>query len=528
MSTTVAEPAGPPTGPVGNGAGGGPDAAVPTARREVRRAPPRFGGKPWWRPDCAAVITFWLGLLLLVPARLVVGPIGGAGRPAVLLGLALLAWWGVSRVVPYLVTRGRNPMRLALMVFGAAFVVIYGLDNGRGLPSIEARAADRQLLIILSLVGAALITADGVARRDRLDTLLKRFTVVAAIVALIGVIQFVFGIDLAAQVRLPGLRINDPFNAFKERGDVGFRRVNGTAGHSIEFGVVMAVLLPVALHYALHSGSRRERFWRWVVVTLIGVGVPFSVSRSGIIALAVIAVVLGIAWAPEVKLKATAVATMAVGVFSVVVPGLLGTIRSSFVNFDDDPSVEGRTSDYTIAFSYINDRPWIGRGPGTFMPSRYIVLDNEVLYTLVTTGYIGLGFLVMLVWAGVHVARKITRYGRDDTTRHLAQALMASVVASAVVMVTFDALSFAQYGGVLFFALGALGALWRLDRLGDQGTNPPRQTRLLKPWRSADRPEPHPLQQMFPRYSVEHGWRSRTYGGVATPAGPPTGGADRP
>ena len=179
--------------------------------------------------------------------------------------------------------------------------------------------------------------------------------------------------------------------------------------------------------------------------------------------------------------------------FSGVVPGLIGTIRSSFTNLSNDPSVEGRTEDYNIIFTYIGDRPWFGRGPGTFLPARYIVLDNEALYTLATMGYVGLVAVLALVICAMLVARNISRNAGDDASRHLAIALMAPVLAALLVSLTFDSLSFPIFSGLLFFIFGAIGALWRLDREGDRSGRIRRRTPLLKSWRSIEHYEPHGL-----------------------------------
>ena len=43
--------------------------------------------------DGATLLVIWTLLLILVPANLVVAPLGAAGSPAELLGLVAGAWW---------------------------------------------------------------------------------------------------------------------------------------------------------------------------------------------------------------------------------------------------------------------------------------------------------------------------------------------------------------------------------------------------------------------------------------------------
>jgi hypothetical protein len=482
-------------------------AAAPGRRRGV--APPQFGGKPWWRPDAVAVLTLWAALQMLVPTRLAFPAAGSAGHPAQLAGVGLLAYWACTYAVPYLTRRGRNPLRLALVGFGVATLFFYAIGVGRGLPPVEVSAADRKLIATASLIGVGVFTLDLVPSRQRLDTLLRRLTTFAMLGAVVGYLQFATDINLAERFTLPGLQPYKEFTGFKSRGAGDFLRVTGMSAHPIEFAVAMGLILPLAIHYAIYAPPKKRTF-RWFVVAAIAGGIPLSVSRSGMLAIAVVGIVMGVAWVPAIKRKALALTAVALAAMSVAVPGLLGTLRSMFTNWSQDDSVAGRTEDYSIVGDFIDRHPWFGRGPGTFLPSRYIVLDNEYLYTIVTTGFVGLVVLGAVVWAGMHVARRINRTGGDDATRHLAQALLATLWVAVVTSLTFDSLSFSMFAGLSFFLLGVIGALWRLDRAGDRGDTRPLPTPLLKGWRSREFPGPHPLQRAFPRYSAEHGWRRST------------------
>ena len=44
-------------------------------------------------PDAATVITLYVLLLILLPSRLIIGPLGAAGTPAQALGMLGLLWW---------------------------------------------------------------------------------------------------------------------------------------------------------------------------------------------------------------------------------------------------------------------------------------------------------------------------------------------------------------------------------------------------------------------------------------------------
>ena len=404
-----------------------------------------------------------LVLIFALPARMVLAPLGAAGRPAILYatGLALVWLLAVPRAGKGI---SRQPVRWLIGIYLAVQLVTYAAGFDRGLPALEARSADRWLLMSAAVAGLALFVADGVPDRVGLDRLLRRVLAGGAVMATIGSLQFLVGLDLTQYIQVPGLRANRDLIGIGERGD-GFARIAGTASHYIEFGVVLAMLLPLAIHFAFFSANRAQRLRRWSLVALLGSAVPFSVSRSGVLAAGVAFAVLFSVWPWRLRLNAIVVFSIAVLGYRLLQPGLLGTIRSLFTNAENDPSVQGRTDDYDIVFAYIGDRPWFGRGAGTFMPERYILLDNQFLNTWVSQGIVGLAAFLLLVLGGYYLARSARLRAAIDEDRHLGQALAASLMCGLVVSVTFDSLSFTTFTSLLFLLIGAAGALHRLVRL---------------------------------------------------------------
>jgi O-antigen ligase len=154
------------------------------------------------------------------------------------------------------------------------------------------------------------------------------------------------------------------------------------------------------------------------------------------------------------------------GAMTVVVPGLLGTIKSFFVNADDDPSIEGRTEDVETVISYFREAPFFGRGTGTFTPALYDFLDNQFFMHLIETGAVGMLGLIFFMVVAIWTARQVRRWTivRDRPTADLAQALVACIAVHFFTFATYDALSFRITGMSLFLIVGAAGALWRLER----------------------------------------------------------------
>lgn len=413
--------------------------------------------------DGVTVLTGLVLLLFFVPSRLVVGPLGSAGTPAAIVGLAAAWLWANGLIAPGLaLARGRQPVRLVVLAFAAAHLASYVAAFMRPLDFLEKNAADRGIITMASSVGIALIAADGIATRARLETLLRRIAFAGAGLAVIGIVQFTVGLDLAARIRVPGLTSQVSALTFIDQRSI-FRRVAGTTQHAIEFSVVLAILFPLALHLALYAPLGRRRRW-WLAVALIAVALPMSVSRTAVVGMAAVALMLIPSWSRHRRRRAVLGIALYAVVMKLVVPGLLGTIKSLFLNAGVDPSVSSRQADYDYVGRFISERPVFGRGFSTFIPTRYDFLDNQFLLSLIETGIVGLVSLLALFLVGMGVARGARLISTDPKTRDLGQSLAASVMVAVVTCATFDFLSFPTGRILVFLLVGCSGALWRLER----------------------------------------------------------------
>jgi len=421
--------------------------------------------------DATTLVSGYLGLLVLVPARYIFGPLGSMGTPAVLVGLVALAWWAIGRFAPALAptATGFQPIRTVVVLFAWVTVLTYGYGFARPLEELEVRSADRALIALVSLCGVALLVTDGVPRRERLEVLLHRLVGVAVVLACFGIVQFSTGLDPAGLLKLPGLQQARELRSIQEGGAV--RRVAGTALHPIEFGVVLAMALPVALHFAFHA-PRARRGRQWAAALTIAVALPMSVSRSALVAVAAVFVVLVPSWSWRRRSNVAAAVVLLLGAMQVAIPGLLGTLKSLVLNAGSDPSVQGRTDDYGPVLDLWRETPWLGRGFGTFLPERYRFLDNQYLGTLIDSGVVGVVALALLLLVALGVARGAERRAADAVTRSLARSLQAASAVAMATFFTFDALSFPMNAGVLFVIFGCSGVLWRLVREGEPGPAP--------------------------------------------------------
>ncbi|WP_324649599.1 O-antigen ligase family protein [Georgenia sp. H159] len=418
-----------------------------------------------WRLTTFAVLVVFLCLQFLIPARLVIGGLGSVGRPSVAVAVLLTFLWCVSARRAGGLPPGRQPVRWLLGGYLAVQLVGYAVAYDRQLPELEASSADRWLIFNVAMVGVALAVTDGVRTRRQLDVLLQTMVGLATVMAGVGILQFLRIFDLTRFIRIPGLQLNRDLIGVSARGDADFARVAGTANHYIEFGVVLALILPVALHYAFFAPRGRSSAGRWLCVALIASAIPLSISRSAVVTVAVAMGLLALAWPWRRRYNVLVIAVAGTAVFHVVNRGVLGTIRALFTNMDNDPSIQNRLADQAFVERMFAQRPWLGRGAGTVMPERYVLLDNQIYGTLVAGGVVGLVALGALFLVPYALARSTRLRAESEEARHLGQALAATMPAGLVASATFDSFSFATFVGVTVVLIGAVGALWRLEHM---------------------------------------------------------------
>lgn len=422
------------------------------------------------------LLILFLALQFLIPARLVIGGMGAAGRPSVAIGILLAFLWAVSAVRPHCLPRGRQPIRWAIGAFVFAQLIghVVGFDR---LPSeVQASSATRWLIFVTSIAGVTLAVADGVRTRGELDRVLQFLVMVASLMSVVGVLQFFGVVDLVQHIRIPGLSSNyDPLGV-ASRGTEGIPRVAGTANHYIEFGVVLALTLPVALHYALFSSPGARQWWRWTAVGLIALGIPLSVSRSAIVTVVVGMCLMAVIWPWRQRYNAFVLAVMTTAVFHVLNRGVLGTIGSLFMNVENDPSVTDRIERTARVLELWHQHPVFGWGAGMVTPEEFLLLDNQIYGFLLSGSVLALLAFGLLFLVPYALGRSVRLRGRDQETRHLGHALAVTMPAAVVASGTFDSFSFAAFVGMVCILIGATGALWRLDE-----TSPSRPLQVAEP-----------------------------------------------
>ena len=413
--------------------------------------------------DAVTLLTVYLFLLMAIPSPLTFSPLGGAGGPDTIFGVVLFVGYLVTLVVPPLaLDRGRQPIRVAAVIFGCAVVAAYISANRRVLPSLEQNGADRGVILILGWLGIMLVAADGIPSMERLKTFTRRIVFGATAISILAIIQFFTGLNASNYIKIPGLSTQIVFTDLLTRNNLN--RPSATAIDPIELACVLAICLPIALHWARFAPPGQAKR-RWLQAALIGIALPMTISRTAIIALVVIALVILPVWPTRVRRIAYGVIAVGVVGMYATIPGLIGEFRSLFGEVGTDTSSTSRTNAFSSAVPFVSQHPWFGRGFGTFLPATYFFTDDQYLLSLIEIGIVGLLCLLGLFITGWMTARNARRLSVDPETRHLAQCLAASVAVPTVTFATFDALSFPMAASLTFLILGCIGALWRLVRV---------------------------------------------------------------
>ena len=408
--------------------------------------------------DATTVLTIYVLLLLAIPSPMVVGPLGSAGAPSAIFAFGAFFLWVWFQVRRDRATGwGSQPVRMAALGWLLVMLVVYAHAMSSPIPADEISPADNGMLKIVGLTGILLVANDGISSLERHRTVLRRLVIGVGLIAALGVLQYATRQILVDRIAIPGLTSGAAEWTLAERS--GLARPSGTSTHPIEYGVVLTMVLPIAITFAMMSPTRR-----WLYRVLLGViafAVFLSISRSAILCAVVALLVLAVSWSGAARLRALAVLLALAVVVYLTVPGVLGTITRLFTGASDDPSITSRTGSYELAFQFFSASPLLGRGFGTFLP-KYWILDNGYLGLLIEGGILGVAGLLILVLVAAVAAGQARRAAVDDFDRALGQALLASVIAGACALAFFDTFGFPQSAGCFFLLLGLSGAMRRL------------------------------------------------------------------
>jgi O-Antigen ligase len=421
--------------------------------------------------------------LFLFPSDVVLRVIGAQGYVAGLVAFALLAAWLSSTVLGLHATESAHHTTRALIAaFAATSLVSWSLTAGPDLTAAERLSADRWILLIAASAGVALVAAEGLRSMEDVRRVLRALVAGGAFCGLVAALQYWAHVDLTTVLdhALPGFEVNSTYTSYQTRGALS--RVTGTAQHPIELGVVAGMMLPLAVTMALYD-RRRPAWLRWLPVALIGLSVPMSVSRSGVLAVLVACGVFVLLLPHRQRVVGIALTPVAVVAVFMLTPGYLSTLASYVGAGASDLSVSTRLGDYPLVERLVSQHPWFGSGGGTYFADNSLdILDNQYLKSAIELGIVvTLGLMVYLL-APILVAVMARGRSRDPELRTLLGALAGAAAAGAVSSATFDSFSFNTYVGLYSLVVGLTGACWLISHraagvAGETHHGPPESAR---------------------------------------------------
>jgi O-antigen ligase len=413
------------------------------------------------RAELSAVLLVYVVVLFAVPSRYTVGSFSVTASMLVGFVAITLAVYGKMLPSVSTVTRGVEPVLRAGMLLLLFIGLSYAVNNAGGIHEETMSSADRNLVAMLGLVGLVLAVTAGIRTHRQLQTLLGVLVVMAGVLALVGLAQYLVHFNVAQWVRLPGFRSSSHESFVYAR--AGLSRVAGTARHPIEYGIVSAALLPLALHYGYWARTERLREGSYAVAALLSVAIALSLSRSAIFGTLVSAMVLLPTWASTRRFKVIVSVLVMIPLLNVVAPGITTTIGDLFSGRAGAGSIDKRSDATSYGLERWSDAQWFGHGFGASAEST-IIIDNQWLNSLVEGGVVGLAALVGVIGSGVVSARKARSALRRPADRDLAQTVVAMLLSIAVGGFGLNIMRFPMVAGLLFLTLGVSGVLWRLAR----------------------------------------------------------------
>ena len=411
--------------------------------------------------DASNWLIVYLVLLLGIPETLSVASFGGSGSPANLFGILLFFRWLIARM------RGtiqpvRIPLRSALGILAIAYVISGIAAGRRPITSLELNAVERALIELASWVGVALAAMDGLRTRERMMRVIKGAVIGGLVLAAIGVIEYATPIDPINYIQIPGLSPNNPALLGILPVRDGLTRVTGPTTTPIEYADILVMLIGLAIPLVLNARPwRTKRIWIVCMGAML-VAFPLGVARTGFIAFAVVLIWVVPTWPRSWRRWLLAATPLALVAGKIILPGVGGTIIGLFraqAN-GSDSSASARTADYPVVWQYVLHRPFFGQGAGTFLPTIYRTLDNQVLLTVIEGGIVGLAAFFGVFVAAIRTTRVARRRITDRDDRLLGQCLGAVVAASMCVSFTFDEFSFSICTGLLFVTIGLCGSYY--------------------------------------------------------------------
>lgn len=430
---------------------------------------------------CRRVLLSWTGLLVLMTATVLLIPVRRfklpiplpfALEPYRVIIIVLVVATLISLCVDPRVTWQRTGFGGHIAIFFAGMLLSIGANIGplsdAGLLGSSVGALINYALLFSVFFLTRILLTSG----RRVTLLVEVLTVGGAVIgagaAMERVAHYNIFLKLGSLLQL---------QLMSEAGTIlrnGGARAFGSAQHPIALGVLLGMLMPLAVYQARHStwpSKKAPRTVFWVCcATSMGVGIICSVSRTSMVVLVVMAVI-GVRARPKLFRPLIFAGVPAALLASLVAPGVVLNMVRGFLSPKaliasqySDPGWRGsgRLADLGPNLVSAMQHPFFGTGVGsrivTGPTANALILDDQVLNTLLETGFVGIAGLAVLI---VGPVRRLRRFSLSPTTpaihTDLAVAVRTSILGYFVSLFFFDGFGFLQTV-MIFGLLLAIGA----------------------------------------------------------------------
>jgi O-antigen ligase len=315
-------------------------------------------------------------------------------------------------------------------------------------------------MFMAAFFGLVLTVSDGIPSWVRLNLVIKVFVACATFAAFVGLLQAATSFDVTQYLTVPGLGSKGFVPELQDRG--GALRVASTTLHYIELSTVLALALPFAIHLALFAPNSRAKRLAIMQALIIGACIPATISRTGIVAVGITMLCLLPLWEWRFRYNVLVLTGFLLAAVALARPSLARSLMEMFTGLSDDPSITSRTERYELVGYYFAQRPWLGRGTGTWVSPQYQYLDNQWLSTALCNGILGIAALALLHLVALGLAVMALRRAQRREDKHLCAILIATQLIALFVYATFDALWFSTCATVIALTVGMCGTVWRL------------------------------------------------------------------
>ncbi len=253
--------------------------------------------------------------------------------------------------------------------------------------------------------------------------------------------------------------------------------------------MMMACALPYALISLYESRELRQKVI-WGLAAAIMIAAALATQRKTSIVAPVVAIVVLIAFRPQMLRMLLPGAIAFFILVHVVTPGALGGVATQLLpqNFFGFNSTVDRQSDYSAIEPDVINQPLLGRGYETYDQKKYRILDNQYLSTIIGTGVVGVLAYLSIFAAIFLLAHRVARNGGPDRAGP-AIAIAAAISAMVIGGALLDILALPQLPYLICFFGGFAAVLWKDVKPADYPAVRPAE----RPLRG--RPNPLPINR---------------------------------